>query len=238
MTVVLLHALPLDGSMWSTEVRGLAAPTVTPDLYALGDSIEAWAVGVLDLVPSGPLVLVGNSVGGSCAIEVAHLAPDRVERIVLLAAKPGHRAEPDLRDAALRCLADEGLDVAWERFWSPLFGPDAKPAAIDAARQIAIDQDVDDVIRGVQVVHSRPDRSTFLSSWSGPVHVVAGVHDVAPRGGDRLAASLSNATFHPIAGAGHYVTFERPDATLAVLRQVIGQHGSHRKGDAGEEPGR
>jgi len=70
MTLVLLHPLPLDGSIWDNELRALGSPCVAPTLYDLGDTLEEWAGGVLDLCGSGPLVLVGNSVGGSCALEI------------------------------------------------------------------------------------------------------------------------------------------------------------------------
>lgn len=55
---------------------------VCPNLCDFGDTIGSWAEAVLDSVPNGPLTLVGNSVGGSCAIEVAVRAPERVERPV------------------------------------------------------------------------------------------------------------------------------------------------------------
>ncbi len=64
--VVLLHALPLDGQVWGDVAGLLDEDVVAPTLYRLGDSLRAWAGGVLDLAGPGPFVLVGNSVGGSC----------------------------------------------------------------------------------------------------------------------------------------------------------------------------
>src|SRR5258707_11475026 len=43
-----------------------------------GDSIEAWAAAALRLTKGDRLVVVGCSVGGSCALELAVAAPDRV----------------------------------------------------------------------------------------------------------------------------------------------------------------
>src|SRR4051794_26295564 len=67
MNVVLLHALPLDGTMWPDEARLPGHRVMAPTLYRLGDTIQQWASAVLDLADPGPLVVVGNSVGGSCA---------------------------------------------------------------------------------------------------------------------------------------------------------------------------
>ena len=125
MALVLLHPLPLDETIWPAEIARLDARVISPTLYELGDSLEAWASAVLDLVGPEPMVIVGNSIGGSCAIEVARLAPERVRVIVLAGAKPGHRRDPELRDQALRVLATEGVAGAWTRYWAPLFAPNA-----------------------------------------------------------------------------------------------------------------
>lgn len=52
VTLVLLHPLPLDGSVWSEETRALAPRSVAPTLYGFGDSIEDWAAEVLDVAAS------------------------------------------------------------------------------------------------------------------------------------------------------------------------------------------
>ena len=139
--------------MWPPEMRSLAPTVMAPNLYEFGDSIEAWASGVLDTVGRGPLVVVGNSVGGSCAIEVARLAPERVRLIVLVGAKPGHRPEPDFCDAVIRLLSEHGMSVAWREYWEPLFAPNADPLVVQQARRIALAQSVDAIIGGVRVFH-------------------------------------------------------------------------------------
>jgi pimeloyl-ACP methyl ester carboxylesterase len=45
--LLLLHALPLDGSMWAAQMNILPGSTYAPDLYALGDKVEAWAARLL-----------------------------------------------------------------------------------------------------------------------------------------------------------------------------------------------
>jgi pimeloyl-ACP methyl ester carboxylesterase len=217
---LLLHALPLDGSMW-TEVRAaLDGDVLTPTLYGLGESIEQWASEILPRTGTAPLAVVGNSVGGSCAVEIARLAPDRVKLVVLIGAKPGHRPEPQFRDAALQLLADEGMAACWPRYWEPLLGPTATPSVIDEARTIAFAQDPEDVARGIRVFHGRPDRAGFLQNWLGPVLLVSGESDPIPSGA-ALAASLPNATFLSVPDAGHYVPVEAPVCLASLLRDAI-----------------
>lgn len=225
MTVLLLHPLPLDGSMWPSGMPALGPRVLAPTLYGLGDSIGDWAAGVLELAGPGPLVVVGNSIGGSCAVEVASLAPERVRLLVLIGAKPGHRPEPGRRDEAVRLLSDAGIEAAWERYWAPLFAPGADAGVVARARAIACSQPVDDVIRGVQVFHGRPDRSAFLESVDLPVLVVSGEHDRTPSGTEAIAARLCNGTFRRVTGAGHYVPLERPVPLTAMIRQAIDGQG-------------
>ncbi len=108
--MVLLHPLPFDGSVWSDEMRSLGQGVIAPTLYDHGDSVESWATAVLDAAAPGPLVVVGNSIGGSCAIEVARLAPKRVKLLVLIGAKAAHRRDPEFRDTAVRLLNDHGME--------------------------------------------------------------------------------------------------------------------------------
>jgi pimeloyl-ACP methyl ester carboxylesterase len=227
VTLVLLHPLPLDGSIWAAETRALAPRSIAPTLYDLGGSLEEWADGVIDLCGPGPLVLVGNSIGGSCAIEVARRVPDRVRSMVLIGTKAGHRPEPDLRDEALRVLEQHGMAGAWPRYWAPLFAPDADGDIVELARSVAHAQRVDAVINGVRVFHSRPDRAEFLGTLDVPIVVVSGEHDVAARNGAALAAGLRHGQFRRVDGAGHYVPMERPDALTEIVRPAIDRSASH-----------
>ncbi len=223
MKLVLLHPLPLDGSVFGDSVRQLGDECFTPTLYGLGDDIGSWAQAVLETVGGGPLVVVGNSIGGSCAIELARLAPTRVRALVLSGAKPDHRPEPDLRDQALRTLEVEGLRSAWDRYWLPLFGPLTTPEVIERARRAADEQGVESIANGVRVFHGRPDRASFLASWPGRVFVVSGQHDLYPERSRALAAALPSASFHLIAHAGHYVPIERPDDFAEVVATALAE---------------
>ena len=223
MRLVLLHALPLDGTMWVNEMRPRLYPAIAPALYNLGESLEDWAVGVLDIAGDGPLVLVGSSVGGSCALEVARLAPHRVAAVVLIGAKTAHHPEPSFRDEAIRLLADGGMAEAWPRYWAPLFGARTAPAVVETARRVAFQQDISDVIRGVRAFHGRPDRAGFAQSWHKPLIVISGDQDRTPPPATAatVASSAPRGEFHLVKDAGHYVSLEQPSAIGGILRLVL-----------------
>jgi pimeloyl-ACP methyl ester carboxylesterase len=224
--LVLLHALPFDGRMWHAE-RGLVpGDVVAPSLYGLGATVEQWAHGVLALVGDDPLVVVGCSVGGSCALEVARAAPDQVRGVVLVGAKAGVRPEPAFRDRAVRLLTDHGMEAAWRAYWRPLFGPSTPPDVLDRARRLALEQDVHDVIRGVVAFHDRRDLTAFARAWAGPVVVISGDRDRTPS--PSSAASITtapNRRLHVVEDCGHYVNLERPAQFRALLAGTIRQFG-------------
>lgn len=120
MRLVLLHALPFDHRMWdlTPSVEGAYSPT----LYGSGDSVQQWAAAVLGELPSDDLFVVGNSIGGSCALEMARAAPERVRGVVLIGTKIGVRPDPVARDAVIAQLREKGVEAAWRRYWRPLLG--------------------------------------------------------------------------------------------------------------------
>lgn len=220
MKVVLLHPLPVDGGIWRDVIARLDHEVIAPSLYALGNSIQEWARAVLALTGAGPLLIVGNSVGGSCAIETARLAPERVCHLVLVGAKAGHRPEPALRDQIMGVLRDQGVEEAWRTYWEPLLGPTASDATRDRLRALTLSQTPEELIRGVSVFHCRPDRTSFLQGWPGPVTIVTGEHDINPPAAQITANRLRQGSFVLLEGVGHYAPAEAPAALAAVVARA------------------
>ena len=189
----------------------------------LGDSVETWAAAVLKGVKGDRLIVVGCSVGGSCALELAVAAPDRVAALVLIGTKAAHRPDPALHATVLETLQKGGLEEVWRLFWAPLFSGRAASQVIDDAKRIALRQASREVARGVTAFHSRRSREQFLSAFPRPVVVVTGAHDSAP--GPKVsaaqAASARDGRLHIIPDCGHYAPLERPEPLNAILREVI-----------------
>jgi len=215
--VVLLHPLPLDARAWDGVTAGLDHEAIAPTMYALGENIEQWADAILASAGSDTLTVVGNSVGGSCAIEIARLAPTQVRHLILIGTKPGHRPDPGLRDDAIGVLRRHGALPAWRTYWEPLVGPAADEAIRLRLTMIARQQSVSDLIRGVSVFHRRPDRATWLRSWPGPVTIIAGEHDATSQAASATAAGLKNGRFTRIRGTGHYVPVEAPIEIARII---------------------
>ena len=224
LELLFLHALPLDGSMWAGQRELLPGSTYAPTLYSLGDSVGAWAAAALKLVKGDRLIVVGCSVGGSCALEVAIAAPDRVAALVLIGAKAGHHPDPALHTRALEVLREKGLAEAWSIFWAPLFSRSTDSQVVSDAKRIALRQSPEEIARGITAFHSRPDRKQFLSAFPRSVIFVTGAEDSAapgPKVCARQAASARHGRLHIVPECGHYVPLERPEHLNSILREVI-----------------
>src|SRR5262245_48449715 len=205
--------------MWRGERGLLPGAALTPSLYGLGTTLAEWAEGVCSLAGDEPLVVVGSSVGGSCALEVARAAPDQVEAVVLVGAKAGVRPDPALRDEAVRVLAEGGVAAGWRAYWRPLFGRDTPAEAIAEAERMALAQDVDDVVRGVRAFHDRRDLTAFAAAWPKPLVVVSGDQDrhPLPSTAAAIVGEAPDRRFHLVPSCGHYVNLERPTEFRALL---------------------
>jgi pimeloyl-ACP methyl ester carboxylesterase len=228
--LLFLHALPLGGAMWAAQERLLPGSSCAPTLYRFGDSLAAWAAGALSVAKGERLIVVGCSVGGSCALEVAAIAPDRVAAIVLIGTKAAHRPDPALHAAALRTIESRGAEAAWSDFWEPLFSRAASREVIEDARQVMLRQSPADIARGVSVFHTRPSRTDVLSTFPRPVVLVTGADDVAPgrATSEAQAAAAPRRRLHVIPDCGHYVPLEQPEQLNAILEEVIEARGQER----------
>ncbi len=222
--VVFLHALPLDGRMWARQVANVSPlPCVAPDLYGLGGSLDEWADAVIDEIGDDEVIVVGCSIGGSCALHIAELRPHQTAGVVLVGAKAGHRPERGLCRDAVALLDGAGMEAAWSTLWAPLFSTGCDPAIVDAARSIALEQTTSDVVAGVRAFHGRRDLSGFIRSWDKPVVIIGGGDDRTPSSETLMAEAKAapHGVFHLVHGCGHYVNLEQPDEFDRLLRTAI-----------------
>lgn len=221
--LLLLHALPFDGSMWESQMHLLPGLTYAPTLYSLGESIEEWAAHALELVQGNRLIVVGCSVGGSCALEVAALAPDRIAALVLIGTKARHRPEPAFHSSALQLLREQGPQSAWEAYWAPLFSRSTDRQIVEAAKAKTLRQSSQDLTHGVTVFHTRPSRDDVLESLPKPILIISGEDDIAPGVKTNLmqVKQAQHGRLQTVPNCGHYVPLEQPEYFNGVLSDLI-----------------
>jgi pimeloyl-ACP methyl ester carboxylesterase len=200
VTVVLLHAFPLDERMWEPQVEVLAGHDVhAPRLYGRGSSIDDWAAQLLDEV-DGAFAAVGASMGGYAALAIAARAPERVTGLLLAGSRaaadsPERKASRDELIAALR----EGVV------------PEGAAASAE------------DLIAATEALRDRADRTELVRTFPGPFVVAAGDHDPAfPVDEARAVAELApQGSLELFPGAGHLVSVEQPEEFNGVLLDFL-----------------
>src|ERR671930_1178896 len=176
MTVLLLHALPLDERMWEPQ-RAAFPDAVAPRLYGRGSSMEAWAPSILAEV-EGELVAVGASMGGYCALELVRQAPERVRGLVLVGAR-ADADSPERREGRARLLEvirAGGAEALWEEMRPKLFPP-GHTEAVAFARGLALEQRPDELADAVKAIRDRRDSTEVVASFERPVLFDAGRDD-------------------------------------------------------------
>jgi pimeloyl-ACP methyl ester carboxylesterase len=204
MRVALLHAWPLDETMWDPHVAALEAAghePVAPRLYGRGGSIDGWAGQLLSEL-DGQLVVVGASMGGYCGLALARRAPERIIGLVLA----GSRAAADTDDR--RRVREEQI----ARLRSE--GPEEDTAV-----------PVEELVVAQEAIRNRPDASGVVSSFGGPLLVCHGERDeVIPVDEAKAVADAALlGSFELFPGAGHIVSVDAEERFRDVLVDFLDQ---------------
>lgn len=236
-TVLFLPGLLCDAEVWREVRDGLgAAVTSVVAEYGLAHRLAAMADIALAQVPGGPLVLVGHSMGGRVALEIARRAPQRVQAMCLLntgyqplAAGAAGATERTGRMALLE-LARAGGMLAMARQWAtPMVHPRHHGTALFqrildmiARRSPAVFQ------AQIQALLERPDASPVLRAAACPVVLATGSHDAwspVPQH-QAMAALAAQATLTELADCGHMSPMEQPHAIVALVQQALAMAGT------------
>jgi len=119
LRIVFLPGLICDGDVFAAQMAALARSTgIAIADFAAASTIEDMARAALDAF-AGPLTLIGFSMGGRAAMEVARLAPERVAKLCLMGTGFAAASETERRErrAALDLVRREGI-AALAREWS------------------------------------------------------------------------------------------------------------------------
>jgi 3-oxoadipate enol-lactonase len=224
--VLFLHAGGMDGRMWRPlaerikdrywvivpDLRGHGTTPLPPEEFSHVDDL----LGLLDDLKVERTAVVGCSMGGHVALELAMAAPERVNALVLMASALDI---DDWSDEIRRYWAQEhelveagDIDGAVElnvRTWG---------------REGETDELVAEMVRTsleLQVGVEAPERelSVDLASIAVPTLAISGGLDFADfaRIADRIAAEVPGAQRAEVADASHLIPLERPDETAELL---------------------
>jgi pimeloyl-ACP methyl ester carboxylesterase len=246
--VVLLHAGLTDSRLWEPQLRSFpqSHSVLRVDLPGFGNSpFETNPVSfrgaIRDVMAAEGIdqaALVGVSLGGNTALELALESPEQVSALVLVGAGlPDHQWSEEVTSffAAEEAALERGdLEAAVDanlRMW--FAGPhrsldDLDPAMCELVgemqRQAFRQQKGHDDVRMLRL---EPPASERLGDVKVPTLVLTGDDDVADihRIGDRLAAGIPGAERATIAGAAHLPSLDCPEEFDRIVLDFFAKHG-------------
>src|SRR5204863_4955943 len=186
---------------------------------------------VRDRLPDEPVGLVGTSLGGTIALELALESPQRVAALVLVGSGlPGHEWSDEVRAFGAEeeeALERGDLDGAVEANLKPWLADDVDPdvrALVADMQRTAFEHQVGHESR---VAWLEPPASTRLGDVRVPTLVVTRDEDVRDIHliADPPVAELAGAERATIAGSGPLPTLGRPDDIDRAVRPFRGKHG-------------
>jgi pimeloyl-ACP methyl ester carboxylesterase len=239
--LLLVHAFPMDASMWEPQVRtfGNRIRVAAPDLPGFGTapgvgrvmSMGAAADRCLQAAEAAGLerfVVCGLSMGGYVAMELWRMARQRIDGMILANTRSG--ADTPEAAAGRRALA-ERLEAEGNGFLvaepPPLLGPEARPALRALVRETIAAQAASSIAAAALGMAERLDSTPDLGTIDVPVLVVTGEVDtlIPPAVTLEMVPHLHDVQTVTIPGAGHLSNLEAPEAFDGAIASFLAELG-------------
>ncbi|MEE2951905.1 MAG: alpha/beta hydrolase [Pseudomonadota bacterium] len=230
--LVLLPGMMCDARLFAPQIEAFSGERcVHLAPLTARDRVEALAADVLANAPPR-FALAGLSMGGIVAMEVLRQAPERVERIALIATNPRAEAQEiqDRREPQIARVLKGELEAVMNEAMLANY-----PAATDRAgwgadhplRLLCLDMakrvGAQAFERQSRALQTRPDQEETLGRAKLPALILCGDGDrLCPIERHQLMHSLiAGSELVVLKGAGHILTLERPNETNAALSRWL-----------------
>lgn len=246
LPVLLVHAFPLNGGMWESQIEALSDRFrfIVPDLKGFGgsdapedraqytmDSFADELVGLLDQLGLSRVVLVGLSIGGYIAFSVLRRHSDRLAGLVLADA----RAEADAPEGVAKRTSQqeqvekEGTSGLIEALTNALLGESTrakKPDVVQRAREL-MNNSPAGFIGALEALKKRPDSTDDLINISVPTLIIVGEEDAVtpPDLSRKMHEHIGGSRLVVIPEAGHLSALEAPEAFTGALAEFLSEIG-------------
>ena len=229
-TAVLIPGNMCDARLWRGGSDALRSTLKRHGVHKVVDAdtmsdrtIAAMATRALDAT-LGSLLVIGFSMGAIVALDMARQVPERVAAMVLI----GLNAGPDLSDrAALRPAQQAevragGLERVLVEELKPNYlgeGNRHNTALLALLHDMGMGLGPDIFIAQSEALRTRNDLRPALAGFNRPVLLACGTEDLLcpPAWHRQWAGMTADARVLEVAGAGHMLPLEDPDALAQAL---------------------
>ena len=243
--LVLLHAFPLNRTMWEPQITPFSARfrTIAVDLRGHGASnaghtphtLEDFATDIkhlLDHLNIQEAIFVGLSMGGYILMALYRLYPDRVKGLVLA----DTRAQADTpegragRFEMIRTAETQGVSAIADIMIPRLLSAhtiQTNPDLVGKVRRMILDNPVKTIVADLRAMAERPDSVPLLEKIARPTLVLVGELDqgTPPSDARVMAERIPDAQLAVLPGAAHLSNLEAPEAfnqaVLSFLREIV-----------------
>jgi pimeloyl-ACP methyl ester carboxylesterase len=236
--VLFLHGAGFDRTVWRLQTRWFAnhgRAVLAADLPGHGrsggtplDSIAAmadWTVRLLDALGVQQAALVGHSMGGLVALDVAGRHPERVRGLGLCGIAAEMPVHPEMLESAKAgTVKVRELMTFWGLGRAHQVGGMVSPGLWLTRESLAVlDKAAPGVIHAdLAACNAYKDAPARAAQVKCPTAFVCGGGDqMTPAAKCKsLAAAIAGSRMTVLKACGHFMMVERPDETLEVLKAV------------------
>ncbi|MDO9119690.1 MAG: alpha/beta fold hydrolase [Nitrospira sp.] len=237
--IVLLHAFPLNRTMWAEQEAALSSQfrVITIDLRGHGESdAPLWHYSfdqaaddvraLLDHLSITQALFVGLSMGGYVLLAFYRKYADRVKGMVLADTKAqadtpeGKAGRFQMAQIAYKQGSPAIADIMIQKLLSPAT-IQSKPEIVQRIRTMIEGNQISGIAGDLMAMAERPDSVPLLKQITCPTQIIVGELDQAtpPADAKFMAEQIPQARLAIIPGAAHLANIEQPGKFTRLIEE-------------------
>lgn len=223
--LVFLHGFGEDERVWADflPVHTFSFPIICPTYATWTDcaTLADYARKIVSLLPSdGPFILVGHSMGGYIALEIASQFPELIQKVVMLHSTfVADSAEKKVnRDRTADLLAKKGTAFFIGPFLPNLFATVSQELISTLADRYRT-LPAEGLIAATRAMRDRKDFTSFVQQTTIPFLFILGEQDALISTESITRFVTKSVVILP--NVGHQGTYEAPEAVALAINQFV-----------------